>query len=681
MLFKLSVSNIRKSLRDYAIYFFTLIIGVSVFYVFNAIGTQTAFLTLDGDSRNIAELLTTMLSGVSVFVAVVLGLLIVYASRFLMKRRNREFALYLTLGMSKGEISSILLIETILIGLGSLFVGLIVGIGLSQLMSAVVVTLFEADMTAYQFTVSGDAIMKTILYFAVMYLVVMVFNSMVISRFRLIDLMQSGRKSEKIKLKNPILCVLVFILAAIALGLAYYQVGWQYNKLTQVKLLACIAAGAGATFLIFWSVSGLLLRMMMSAKNVYYRGLNSFTFRQISSKVNTMVFSMTVICLMLFVTICTLTASFSIRNSMNANLNKLCPADVELYVTASEPLDDLDITKLCTEQDFDVLSYLDDSVHFGLYHDDSFTFADFCGSEIDRISEEYEFLIVDTPEDVIRLSDYNKLMELYGKEQLSLKDDEFILLGSYQYMVGIRNSILENVNEITVFGETLKSKYNECQDGFIDLAAQSLNAGLFVVPDSVVDGQFATSDYLIGNYAANSKEEKKAIENEFRDEWNNKIESSFADLTIQETGLKMSLNTKIDIASAAISLGAIVTFLGLYIGLVFLIACGAILALKELSESVDSIGRYEMLRKIGAEESDLSKSLFRQTGIFFLLPLLLACIHSIFGMKFAVLVLETFGTEKMMSSIFTTVIVVLLIYGGYFLITYLCSKGIIRDRK
>jgi putative ABC transport system permease protein len=540
--------------------------------------------------------------------------------------------------MSKGKISSILLIETIIIGLGSLFVGLIVGIGLSQLMSAVVVTLFEADMTAYQFTVSGDAIMKTILYFAVMYLVVMIFNSMVISRFKLIDLMQSGRKSEKIKLKNPVLCVLVFILAAIALGLAYYQVGWQYNKLTQIKLLVCIAVGAASTFLIFWSVSGLLLRIMMSAKNAYYRGLNSFTFRQISSKVNTMVFSMTVICLMLFVTI-------------------------------------------CTEQDFDILSYLDDSVHFGIYRDDSFTFADFCGSEIERITDEYGFLIFDTPEDVIRLSDYNKLMELYGKEQLSLKDDQFILLGNYKYMVGIRNSVLENVHEITVFGKKLKSKYKECQDGFIDLAVQPLNTGLFVVPDSVVDGQFAISDYLIGNYAANSKEDKKAMEKSFRNEWNNKVVSNFADLPIHEAGGSVSINTKIDIASAAISLGAIVTFLGLYIGLVFLIACGAILALKELSESVDSIGRYEMLRKIGVEESDISKSLFRQTGIFFLLPFLLSCIHSVFGMKFAMFFLEVFGTEKMISSIFATSIVILLIYGGYFLITYFCSKGIIKDRK
>lgn len=174
MLFKLSLSNIRKSLRDYAIYFFTLIIGVSVFYVFNAIGGQAAMMEVSKNRGDIIELLTSLLSGVSVFVAGVLGLLIIYASRFLMKRRNKEFALYMMLGMGKGKISAILLMETIIIGIGSLGVGLIVGIGLSQLMSALVANLFEADMTAYKFSVSGEAIVKTILYFAVMYLVVMI---------------------------------------------------------------------------------------------------------------------------------------------------------------------------------------------------------------------------------------------------------------------------------------------------------------------------------------------------------------------------------------------------------------------------------------------------------------------------------------------------------------------------
>ena len=205
MLFKLSISNIRRSLRDYAIYFFTLMIGVSVFYVFNAISGQAAMMKLDESSYEIIDLLSTVLSGISIFVAGVLGLLIVYASRFLMKRRKREFALYMTLGMGKGSISRLLLIETGIIGLGSLAAGLLVGIGLSQLMSALVANLFEADMTAYKFTVSVKAITKTILYFGVMYFVVMIFNSIVVTKMKLIDLMQSGKRSEQIKLKNPML--------------------------------------------------------------------------------------------------------------------------------------------------------------------------------------------------------------------------------------------------------------------------------------------------------------------------------------------------------------------------------------------------------------------------------------------------------------------------------------------
>ena len=312
MLFKLSISNIRRSLRDYAIYFFTLIIGVSVFYVFNAIGGQAAMLRMSEAQYEMVRLLETVISGTSVFVAGVLGLLIVYASRFLMKRRNREFALYMTLGMSKRRISAILLLETLIIGVGSLFVGLLIGIGLSQLSSALVANLFEADMTSYRFTVSGSAIVKTIVYFAVMYLVVMVFNSFVVTRMKL---MQSGKKSEQIKLKNPVLCVIVFLLSAGLLGFLYYHVGWESVKIERNDALITIAAGSVATFFIFWSVSGMLLRVFMLMKNTYFRSLNAFTFRQLSSKVNTMVFSMTVICIMLFVTICTLSSAFSIRNS------------------------------------------------------------------------------------------------------------------------------------------------------------------------------------------------------------------------------------------------------------------------------------------------------------------------------------------------------------------------------
>ncbi|MBQ7076911.1 MAG: FtsX-like permease family protein, partial [Lachnospiraceae bacterium] len=251
MLFRMSLQNIRRSVRDYAIYFFTLIIGISVFYVFNAIGGQAAMMRVSASNNDIVELLKTMLSGVSVFVAVVLALLIVYASRFLMKRRNREFALYMMLGMGKRKISAILLMESLIVGAGSLVVGLIVGVLASQLMSALVASLFEADMSEYKLSISVDALILTIVCFAVMYFAVMLLNGVAVTRMKLIDLMNSGRKSEKISMRNPYLCVAVFVVSAVLLGAAYYQVAFDFNSLSSARLMAAIVTGTITTVLIF----------------------------------------------------------------------------------------------------------------------------------------------------------------------------------------------------------------------------------------------------------------------------------------------------------------------------------------------------------------------------------------------------------------------------------------------
>ena len=680
MLFKIPFRNIKRSLRDYAIYFFTLIIGVSIFYVFNAIGGQAAMMRVSERRDDIAELLQSMLSGVSVFVAIVLALLIVYASRFLMKRRNKEFAIYMMLGMSKGAISGILLSETLIIGFFSLVVGLVLGIGISQLMSALVAGLFEADMTAYKLTVSRDSLFMTCLFFAIMYILVLLFNGAAVTRMKLIDLIQSGRKSENVKSRTPFLCIGIFIISAAALGFAYYQVGWNYAELNQKNIMIYIALGAVSTFLIFWSISGLVLRIVSLNKRSYYHGLNAFTFRQIISRINTMVFSMTIICLMLFVTICTLAASFSVRNSMNANLQLLCPADAEIHFSRLEEDGTKEYENLADMYErygYEITDGYSEYVHFAMYSDPVFTFADSLGTHLDTLKAQYQFLDYESPEEIIRLSDYNNLMRLYGRDTFELEEGQYILICDFASMKNVRNEALADSSIISVFGTTLAPKYNECQDGFISISAQHINPGVFIVPDSVVPDYAAKADYFIGNYAAEGKEKIAQMEAVQRERYKEVIRLWGEDH--QMITYSDSINTRLNIYEAAVGLGAIITFLGLYIGLIFLIACGAILALKELSESIDSIPRYEILRKIGTEEGDISTSLLRQTGIFFLLPLILASIHSVFGMKFAAKVLETFGTERIWESIGLTSAILLVIYGGYFLVTYFNSRSIIRQ--
>ena len=689
MLCKLSLKNIKKSIKDYAIYFFTLILGVAIFYVFNALESQTVLMDVSSSTKEIIKLMMTMLSSVSIFVSFILGFLIIYASRFLMKRRNKEFGVYLTLGMSKRKISMILFFETLFIGFLSLIVGLGLGVILSQFMSLFVANMFEADLTKFAFVFSSSACTKTIIYFSIMYLIVMIFNTFSISKCKLIDLLQGAKKSETIKLKNPILCILIFIISCIILWRAYYIVAFDTLSLQDAKdIIKPILMGVVSTFFIFWSFSGLILRITQSSKKFYYKGLNSFTLRQFSSKINTTVFSTTIICLMLFVTICLLSSCLTIKNSMNANIKELAPVDV-MFTTnmnmdkyydnfRSYGWNDNQIknSHYTTKEmfslfDFDITKYLRDYIEVNTYATPDLTMNHTLGSKLNQIRTSFPFLQYDTMESIMKISDYNKVARFYGNEEYSLNSNEYMIVADFKSMIEVRNITLENHETINLFGHTLKPKYDSCQDGFVEMSSNHINTGIIIVPDNVIDEDYLIQNHLIGNYKTQDKNEITEIENN--------INTLVKDPKSKEY-LLPSGSTKLSIKEATVGLTAMVTFIGLYLGIIFLISSAAILGLKELSESSDNKERFRMLRKIGTDEKMINKALFRQIGIFFMLPLILALIHSVFGIKFAMVILEVFGDEQLLLSIIITSVFIVFIYGGYFLITYYCSKNIIKER-
>lgn len=692
MLCKLSLKNIKKSFKDYTIYFFTLILGVAIFYVFNAIDSQTVLLETKESTYDIIELMTQTLSAVSIFVSFILGFLIIYASRFLIKRRNKEFAIYMTLGMSKRKISMILFIETIIIGLLSLGVGLGLGVILSQLMSLLVANMFEADMTNFAFTFSKGALIKTIIYFSIMYLLVMIFNTIQISRCKLIDLINANKRSEKVKIKNPIICTIIFLIAVVILGYCYYRVSMPdgTSSLTVRDMGIMITLGAFSTFLLFWSLSGLMLKIVQSMKNIYYKGLNSFTLRQISSKINTTVFSMTIICLMLFVTICVLSSSLSIKNSMTSNLKELAPADIELMKKRNIPKELQDdygytdgqiessyktISETLKELNIDEDKYLKDQTTLHLYTDEAITYATTMGIELESMKKMYPYLDYTSPEIIVKLSEYNKVAKMFNNKTYSLDDDEYMIIGDYESMTELRNKALKIGTPLTIFGKELTPKYKEVKDGFIEMSSNHITDGIIVVPDEVINISSTSprleEEYMVANYKANDEKTKQEIEEVFI---NPELNDLYPDVTLNGT-------TRIAIYDASIGLGAMITFIGLYLGIIFLISSAALLALKELSESADNITRYTMLRRIGATDKQLNKALFRQIAIFFIFPLIIAIIHSIFGIKFCTFILETFGKEEMLASVSMTMLFLILIYGGYFLITYYCSKNIIKEKR
>ena len=659
MLYNLSLKNIKKSFKDYAIYFVTLILGVCIFYLFNSMDSQTAILEVTSRQSEMIDLLEQILSYISVFVSFILGFLIIYASRFLIKKRNKEFGVYMTLGMSKRKISLLLLIETFIIGLISLAFGLLLGIVLSQITSIFVANLFEANMSKFTFNFSKTALFKTILYFGIIYFIVMIFNTIIVNKNKLIDLLQASKKQEKIRIKSSMISVILFFISVLMLGSAYYMVTAGVNDLLKYDvsiLLVPILLGTIGTILFFYSVAGMSLKIISKCHNLYSKKLNTFVFKQINSKINTMVISISIICLMLFVTLCLLTSAFTIKDYFNNSINTYAPVDYQI-VSINQ---NVRVTEFL--EDTFVKENTKDNLVVSEYYDENFDYAKSLGKVYEQIKQEYSYIQFDSPVYIMSEADYNKLARLLKIDTVTIQDDEYAIVSNYN--TDIYESVLKSNSTMIIFNHELKP-YKKLINGFVNISGNPANLGFFVVSDQIIEKDHLKYEILSGNY--NSKDQKII----------DRLEEKVKNFHTEETLIK---DTRYEIEISAAGLTAIITFIGLYLGIIFLISSSAILALKELSDCIDDKKKYKILRQIGADEKEINKALFMQTFIFFMMPLSIAVIHTIFGLKFCEWILKSLGITSILNGSYMTFIFLILIYGIYFIITYLCSKNIIRER-
>lgn len=670
MLFNLSRKNFKKSIRDYSVYFFTLILGVAVFYIFNAIETQTAMMEVTKAKVEIIDMMNSALEAVSIFVSFILGYLIVYASRFMLKKRKKEFAVYLTLGMKKTQISGMLWIETVFMGIISLGAGLLVGIGLSQFMSLFVSKIFEADLSKFVFTVSGKAIVKSVFYFLVIYIVVMILNTWEISRARLICFLTAEKKKEKNILKNPILSVLIFILAWVILGYAYYNVTGNAQTLTtEVDVFTQIILGIIGTFLVFWSVSGFFAAMAGKVSKVYYKGLNSFAVGEISNKLNSMVVSATIICLLLFMTVCIITSVFTRKAYKDKLVDELAPMDISMEKVVGE--DHKSIEDVFEEKKISMDAFCDITEAYS-FNSEEITNAAVLGNYLLENMDKYGQEYANTPVEVMKVSDYNKFAEMYNKKTYSLKENEYLIVANQESSVKLFNSGLKENQEISFQGRTYHAKETVCQDGFMMMSYEKYNMGILLLPDEVDLSQCSQyRNYIAANYKNDSKKFRTMVDKQISNNMKHSWEATYPVVTA----------TRSNIIDDSIGTSAMYIFLGMYLGISFLLSGAAILSLKVLSDAADSKDKYEILRKLGCEERKIRAVVWKQNSMFFGLPVLVASIHSVFGIQVCNQVLSIYGEQSILPGLTAAVILVLFFYGGYFLIAQMCSLRIIRGEK
>ena len=652
MYFNLALRNIKKSVKDYTIYFITLIFGVCIFYIFNSIESQKIMLDLNESYEKMFYLVNRVMNVASVFVAFILGFLIIYANNYLIKRRKKEFGIYMTLGIENGSLSRIIFCETLIIGAISLGIGLILGILLSQGLSIFTAKLFQVNLKKFTFIFSKGACIRTVICFAVIYLVVLLFNSVSIRKIQLINLLNAGKKNEKAKIKNIKISILVFILSIFCIGCGYYSV--IHDGIATVNLLPIIM-GAVGTFLFFFSLSGFLLKIAQSNKKNYLKDLNMFVIRQIDSKINTTFISMSFICLMLFISICTLSSGLGMNKALNSDIK-----DLTKYNMTAWSYDGVDIEEYLKSQGFDFSKYSNEYVNLNRY-DSGFSYEEFLSSKAREAAKNYFPVQRNQNIYVVKLSAFNDLLKMLGKEEIKLDKDQYAIYSDVQDIKeGIEESI-KGGKSIEVNGKELSLAQEEIIDVTDANSTMKNNLCTFIVDDSIVEGLSVYSCQLNMNYknGLDVASTNTELDNIF-----NSIGGEYNIFNISREGVKESSG----------GLGATVSFLAIYMGVIFLITSAAILAIQQLSESTENVERYNLLRKLGVDESLINKSLFNQIAIYFMLPLALAIIHSIVGLKVASKIVTLFGSGDIIYYILITALILVVIYGGYFLATYNGAK-------
>lgn len=727
MLCKLAWGNVRRAGRDYLVYLLTLTLGVTVFYAFNTISMQVDIAGID--EKGLAQVMGSMLGNLTYFLAGVMAFLMVYANNFIMKRRKKEFGLYQVLGMGRGRVATIMALETVIVSVGAFVAGIVLGVGLSQLMTFFTASLFKTQIANFHFFFSVHAFNLTLACMLVMFVLTLLLNLRAVRRTKLIELMGAERRNESIKTRNPWIAIAIFTVGVLLVGVAYYRLlrdGFPLTA-TDSKLQEAMnqfgittAMVTVGTFALFWGLSGMLIKLLQSLRGVYWRGLNMFTVRQLAAKVNTVCFSMGVIAMLLFLAITSVTCGMSIANVMNENLERYNPVDVSQTYVYYTP-DTLDYYKgykgYVNPSEADRMVLADTTVDlYPAWHGKgkSADNNDGTGKKVDIADVAGEHVQIDsylsypfggsnpsvTPSEMCKTmgeklpkafggsnadtmglfvtpaSQYNKLRQMMGEEPVHIGHDQYLLtcdMGGEP--VDLYTKYMAGGHALTLGGHTLKPATDKSDEDTAAIAnsAMGSNPGTVVVADELLS-QLNLQPYsssLLVNY-------KQGMDTTEADE---SIKHTLLDNLLvdgKEPGSWGIFITRSEMYTQAAQMNGLISYLAIYIGFVLVVACAAILSIQQLSNVADGSRSYRVLAQIGCDDRQIRHSVMAQQAVFFLFPLAVGLAHSFVALKVIIELVSIFGNMSIGGTVGLTCAIFLAAYGGYFLVTYLMSTGMVR---
>ena len=731
MLCKIAFGNVRRAGRDYLVYLLTLTLAVTVFYAFNTIAIQVDIAGVEAQSSGMGQLLGNIISGLTVFLALVMGFLMVYANNFIMKRRKKEFGLYQVLGMSRGQVALIMAIETLLVSAAALALGLLLGLVLSQLMVFFTASIFKTQIADFHFFVSMGALVTTVGCLVAIFLVTLVFNLRVVRRAKIVDLMSSGRKNETVKTRNPWVAAAIFVVGLVLIIVSYARLlsdGLPYDGQPEAMtaFLITTAMVVVGTILFFFGLSGFLLKVLQGMRSLYWRGLNMVTLRQLAAKVNTVSLSMAVIAMILFLAITSVTTGMSLADTMNNTVERGTPVDftrclvywgprslAEMnnnaayygedtrYAAADGPVDMMEASAndvftatsegeaagIAAGQPFDLASIAGDYVQVDTFDSTPrgadrplVSLVDLCdavGRGLPAGTESSDASTLGLL--VMTESNYNAYLRFRGMEPIELGKNGYTITSDMGATVNdIYNAVLGDDVELAIGGRTLKPVQDRVPEdaSTFQNAMMGMNSGTIVLPDDLVEQLDLPPyySYLMVNYAHGvSTDQGDAYVSAPRTYGNilNGAGESVAGWGTEATRTATYESTD--------TMNGLISYLAIYIGFVLVVACAAILTIQQLSGVADATANYRILSELGCDRSEIVHSVLVQQSIFFVFPLLMGIAHAICALSVIIELVALFGGMTIGGTVGLVTLIFLIAYGGYFCVTYFMGKGIVYD--
>ena len=665
MLGKLSVRNAKRQAKDYIIYFITVIISVALMFSFNSIAV----------SEDISELSTYMkdfgkaILGISVIIIFVMAWLINYTMKFMLEKRSKEFGTYQILGIEKKDISNMFTLENILIGSLAFVLGVGAGLFLNQFLTSIIMNLFNQP---YQIQIVFDikAVGLTALYFFGIFVLVLLNCRRKIKKTKLYNLLYADKKNENNVIKKSKGNIIVFITSLVLLLLAYFINDREFSNMSNMTgrniFIALVMLIIGI-YLFYISISSFIVKRYLQNKSRKYKKSNMFLYRNLTSKINTMSITMGTIALMFTFILVGGNVALLMNNMLNNEIEMGYP---------------FEITMSSLDKDFSIYKdYINKNAKVKEMYE--YDLYDVHNTNIRRALDGSDFesrYYYDT-DSVMLLKDYNKLRQMLGYEQVSLGENEAII-HSMKTAEEKFEKYIEKNNSIEICNKKLTIK----QVNGESISQISFNGYTYciVVPDymeqlllneqietrkdgdliynhklSVTTEEITTQDFARGLEELIPREEF-TITSEYGGE---RYEQSI------ERGLAY-FHTKGERLSEAKSFYAIISFLAFYVALIFVMATATLLAIQQLSDSEKYKYRYELLKKLGMDELEINRTIFKQLFFYFAIPMLLPFILSIpIILSISKIFTIAVTIEEIIRNIGIIYGMFILVYGIYFIAT------------